>query len=285
VTATSIQIPVGPLAFDAVTAGEPDGDPVLLLHGFPESSWAWRKVQPALAEAGLATVAPDQRGYSPGANPPDAEAFAMETLVSDALAIADHLGWDTFHVVGHDWGGVVAWHLGGRRPERIRSLTAISTPHPQALLDARAAGPQPDGSDQAAQSSYIDLFRAEGAEDFFLADESAGFRATLLGSGLDAESVDHYVGLHDTTERVRGLLNWYRAAQPDDGTKVGTVEVPTMYVWPDHDAVFGHLAATTTAAHVSGPYRFEILEGVSHWAPEEAPDQVTALVLDHISSS
>lgn len=284
-TLTSLQIPVGDLTFDAVAAGPDAGEPVLLLHGFPESSWAWRHVQPALGEAGFHAVAPDQRGYSPGARPLDDEAYAIELLVGDALGLADHLGWDAFHVVGHDWGGVVAWHLAGRHPERIRSLAAVSTPHPQAFLDAKSAGPQPDGEDQGAKSSYMDFFRSDGAAEIVVADGGAVFRAALEGTGLDAASVDHYVARYDTVDAARGLLNWYRGAKPDDGTRVGTVTVPTLYAWSDADAVFGRFAAEHTADHVSGPYRFENLDGVSHWVPEEAPDRLVPLLLAHLAGS
>lgn len=284
-TATPLQLAVGDLTFDAVSDGPEGGEPVLLLHGFPESSWAWRHVQPALAEAGLHAVAVDQRGYSPGARPTDASEYAIEKLAHDAIHVADELGWDTFHVVGHDWGGVVAWHLAGRHPGKIQSLTAVSTPHPRAFLDARSAGPQVDGEDQAAKSSYVDLFRQPGTEDLMVADGSAVFRDALTGTGLDAESADHYVKQHDTAEAVAGLLNWYRGAKPEDGAKVGAVTVPTLYVWSDADAVFGRLAAERTADHVDGPYRFETLEEVSHWIPEEAAPQLTALLLEHIPAS
>ena len=282
-TASSIQIPVGDLTFDAVADGPADGAPVLLLHGFPESSWAWRHVQPALAAAGLQTVAPDQRGYSDGARPVGDEAYAIERLVDDALGMADHLGWDTFHVVGHDWGGVVAWHLAGRHAARVRSLVAVSTPHPQAFLDAKAAGPQPDGEDQEAKSSYMDFFRSDGAAEIVVADGGSFFRAALEGTGLDAESVDHYVSRYSTAEQAQGLLSWYRGAQPDDGTRVGTVTVPTRYVWSDADAVFGRYAAEHTADHVSGPYQFDTLAGVSHWVLEEAPDALVPLLLAHLT--
>ncbi|MCU1356880.1 MAG: alpha/beta hydrolase [Acidimicrobiales bacterium] len=282
-TASTLRIPVGDLTFDAVADGPEDGVPVLLLHGFPESSWAWRNVQPGLATAGFRTVAPDQRGYSPDARPTDAAAYAIEEVMADALGMADDLGWDSFHVVGHDWGGVVAWHLAGRHAARVRSLAAVSTPHPQAFLDAKSAGPQADGEDQAAKSSYMDFFREEGSEEVVVADGSAVFRAALAGTGLDDESVDHYIAQHDTAEKARGLLNWYRGATPDDGTRVGDVTVPTLYVWSDADAVFGRYAAEATAGHVTGPYRFETLAGVSHWIPEEAASQLTALLRDHLS--
>ena len=280
-----LELTVGPLTFDAVAEGPPDGEPVLLLHGFPEGAYCWRRITPVLAAAGFRTVAPDQRGYSPRARPAEPEAYRMDLLVADAVAMADELGWDTFHLVGHDWGGAVAWQLAGRHPDRLRTLSVVSTPHPVALADARAAGPTADGDDQAARGSYMDTFRADGAEDLFLADDRALLKLMLEGSGMDAESAEHCLARATSREALTGTLNWYRGADPGDADGVGPITTPTLYVWSTEDIALGRLAAELTAEHVEGPYRFEVLEGVSHWVPEAAPDALAALLVDHLGSS
>ncbi|WP_426571837.1 alpha/beta fold hydrolase [Aquihabitans sp. McL0605] len=283
--AEQLQLTVGPYQFDAVAWGPAEGAPVLLLHGFPESSWAWRFIQPPLADAGYRSVAPDLRGYSPGARPPEASAFAIEALVDDVFGLADALGWERFHLVGHDWGGVAAWHAAGREPERILTLTVVATPHPRALQAARDGGPGDDGDDQAAKSAYLEFFRAPGAEDAFLADDGAVLLAGLQGTGMAAADAAHYVARAATPEAMVGMLNWYRGADPTDAAKVGPVTSPTMYVYPDADTVFGPTAAGATAAEVDGPYRYEVLDGVSHWAPEEAADDVVTLLLEHLADA
>jgi pimeloyl-ACP methyl ester carboxylesterase len=280
-----IEIPLGDLVFDAVVDGPAGGAPVLLLHGFPETSWSWRYVQPQLAAAGHRTLAPDQRGYSPRARPTEPEAYRIVALVADVVALADSQDWDTFHLVGHDWGGAVAWQVAAAHPDRLRSLSVLSTPHPVALAEAKAAGPGPDGEDQAAKSAYMDTFREPGSEQVFLADDSAGFRFALEATGLDADSTDHYVRRFDTAEAMVGPLNWYRGSDPADSEGMGPITTPAMYVWSTADAVLTRRAAEATAGHVEGPYRFEVLEGISHWIPEEAPDQVVPLLLDHLASS
>ena len=276
---------VGPEAFDAVAWGPDDGVPVLLLHGFPETSWAWRYVQPPLAAAGYRSVAPDLRGYSPGARPADPARYAMDALVDDALALADALGWDRFHLVGHDWGGAVAWHLASRAPGRLRSLAVASTPHPRALAAAQAGGPRSDGDDQASRGAYMDVFRTPGSEDLLAADGAALLRDGLVGTGLDAASAAHYAARAASAEAMVGMLNWYRGATPEDAARCGEISVPTLYVWSDQDAALGPTAAHGTAAHVTGPYRFEVLEGVSHWIPEEAATAFVPLLLEHLGDT
>ncbi|MGH9182018.1 MAG: alpha/beta fold hydrolase, partial [Acidimicrobiales bacterium] len=139
----------GELVFDALAAGPDDGPLVLLLHGFPQSSGEWRSQLAALAGQGYRAVAPDQRGYSPGARPDGVDAYRMPLLVGDVLAMADELGAGRFHLVGHDWGAAVAWYTAAAHPDRLLSLTAVSVPHPMAFAKALAS---PSG-DQAERSS------------------------------------------------------------------------------------------------------------------------------------
>ena len=159
-----IRIPVGDMVFDALAAGAADGELVLLLHDFPQSADALRHQLPVLAAQGFRAVAPDQRGYSPDARPPDISDYAMGNLVGDVLGMATALGSDRFPLVGHDWGGAVAWVAAGAVPQRVRSLVALSTPHVGAFGRALA---DPEG-EQAAASAYFATFRAEGAERRFL---------------------------------------------------------------------------------------------------------------------
>lgn len=279
-----VVLSVGPLRFDAWVDGPGDGEPVLLLHGFPQSGHCWRFVQPALAAAGYRSVAPDLRGYSPGARPVDVAEYTMSHLVGDVLALADELEWDRFHLVGHDWGGAVAWQVAGRHPDRIRTLTAVSTPHPAAFAAAKKAGVSADGDDQVAKSDYIQLFREDGAEEMFLADDSAVFWTVLLGSGMCDEDAEHYVARFDTVEAVAGPLAWYRAADPTDSVGMGPITAPTLYVWSTDDIALGRTAAELTGAQVAGPYTFEVLDGVSHWIPEMAADALAERLIRHLDA-
>lgn len=280
-----IELAVGDLLFDAVAAGPTDGEPVLLLHGFPQGSHAWRRVQPTVADAGYRTVAPDLRGYSPRARPTDPDDYRIEVLVGDVLGLLDALGWERAHLVGHDWGGALAWHTAGRHPERVRTLSVVSTPHPAAFTAAKQAGPSPDGDDQAARSGYVDTFRSAEAEDLFLADDRALFKLLLEGSGLDPESAELCLARMTDRAELSGALDWYRGADPSDPAGLGPITMPTLYVWSTDDVALGPTAAELTADHVEGPYRFEVLEGISHWIPEAAPDVLASLLLDHLAGA
>lgn len=268
-----MRIPVDDLVLDAVDAGPADGEPVLLLHGFPQTSHCWRGVWPLLADAGMRVVAPDQRGYSPDARPVGKAAYRMPKLLGDALAVLDVLG-GTAHVVGHDWGGAVAWQLAARYPERVRSLTAVSVPHPLAFVAALRGD-----DDQRRRSLYMRDFASQGSEDRLLADDAKGLRA--LFEGTEAVDVDHVLSIVNDPTVLRSCLDYYAAQSLDDMQGLRPVTVPTVHVWSDHDRALGPAGPLATASYVTGPYRLEIFTGLTHWLPEEAPQQLAELVLEH----
>ncbi|MGB9375910.1 MAG: alpha/beta hydrolase [Mycobacteriales bacterium] len=275
-----MQVDVGALRFSVHTAGADDGRPVLLLHGFPQSSLCWSRLAPLLNAAGLLTVAPDQRGYSPGARPAAVAAYALPELVADAIGVLDALDLSTVDVVGHDWGAVVAWQLAVRHPHRVRSLTAVSVPHPVALSAAMAGD-----ADQRQRSAYISLLRREGeAEQVLLADGALRLRELLTGSGLSEPDVDRYVTPLLEPAALTAALSWYRAITRTDAA-LGPVEVPTTFVWSDGDTAIGRAAAQACAAEVSGPYHFVELTGVSHWVPEQAPVPLAEAVLAQVAAT
>ena len=275
----NLQLTVGGFVFDALAAGPADGRLVLLLHGFPQTSWSWRLVMPALADAGYRVVAPDQRGYSPGARPVGVEAYRVPHLVGDVVGMLDELGVERADVVGHDWGAAVAWQVAARHPDRVRTLTAVSVPHPLAFVDALRTD-----EDQRERSQYMKLFRMEGkAEETLLGSGDTGLR-TLFGRMDGAVDVEAYESLMREPGALTAGLNWYRGQQLSDIEDVGATTVPTLYVWSDEDRALGPTAAHATAAHVSAPYRFEILHGVSHWIPEEAPEQLATWLLEHLAT-
>src|SRR5882757_2504806 len=182
--------PAPDLTFDTLAAGAPDAPLVLLLHGFAESMHCWRAQVAALGAAGYRAVAPSQRGYSPGARPDtrDAANYHIDRLMDDAMAIADASGYAErrFHLVGHDWGGSIAWALADRFSHRLASLTVLSRPHPNAFNRALQ---MPDG-DQAQRSRHHKSFLEPDAADLLLLDGARPLRERLANAGVPLAAVE-----------------------------------------------------------------------------------------------
>ncbi|GAA3462578.1 alpha/beta fold hydrolase [Saccharothrix longispora] len=261
--------------FDAIAAGPEDGRPVLFLHGFPEAAVEWEHQVAVLGREGFRAVAFDQRGYSPGVRPERPADYGIEALVGDVLAVADSLGWSTFDLVGHDWGGAVAWWVAEGHPERLRTLAVVSTPHPGALAEALRTD-----EDQHLRSGYMTEWRNSNTERRMLADDAAALRQ-MFEWRVPPSRVDEYVRRLSEPGALTAALNWYRAGRP--GGRAGKVTVPTLYAWSTEDVAFGSTAALATGDWVTGPYRFEMLEDVSHWVPEQVPELLTSLLLEHLS--
>jgi pimeloyl-ACP methyl ester carboxylesterase len=268
------------LTFDVRDGGPPDGEPVVLLHGFPQDSAAWDQVAPLLHERGLRTLAPDQRGYSPMARPRGRSAYQLRETVEDVVALLDAAGLGSAHLVGHDWGAVVAWAMAAWHPERVRTLTTLSAPHPGAMARAVVT------SDQALRSYYIGVFQLPFVPELLLlSGGSTALRRLLRGGGLSREVAAHYVARMREPGALTAALGWYRAMALSARDRVGTVRVPTVHVWSTGDAFLGRAGAEATGHFVEAPYRLEVLDGVTHWIPELAAERVADLVLDQVQGS
>ncbi|MEU3271530.1 alpha/beta hydrolase [Saccharomonospora sp. NPDC006951] len=263
-------------AFDAIAAGPTEGRPVLLLHGFPEAALEWEHQVSALGSHGYRAVAPDQRGYSPAVRPGNTADYGIDVLVGDVLAVADALGWRRFDLVGHDWGAAVGWWTAAEHPDRLRSFTAVSTPHPSALAQAIRSD-----EDQAMRSAYMTEWRQSSTEQRMLANNAEALRR-MFEWKVPPSRVEDYVLRLSEPGALSAALNWYRAGRPR--AEAGKVTVPTLYVWSTEDVAFGSTAALDTENWVSGPYAFHMFEDVTHWIPEEVPEAMTALLLEHLAA-
>jgi len=275
-------LPAGGLAFLALTDGPVEGRLVVLLHGFPQSAGEWRAQLAALGAAGYRGFAPDQRGYSPGARPEGVEPYAIDHLVGDVIAMCDELGASQVDLVGHDWGAIVAWVVAARFPERLRTLTAVSVPHPEAFADAYASS----DSNQREMSSYIDVFRAEGGagERMLRGDDGGGIQRIFEGAGIDPVVAAEHAAVHAEPEALTSALNWYRATHPTLMRGIPPVSVPTLFVWSTLDPAISREAADGCTRYVTGPFRYEVFEGVDHWVPELAADRLSGLLIEHLAT-
>jgi pimeloyl-ACP methyl ester carboxylesterase len=267
------------LVFDSWIAGPADGPLVLLLHGFPQSRHAWTDQLAALADAGFRAVAPDQRGYSPGARPDPADLsnYTIDRLVADVIEIAEAVGGTgtRLHLAGIDWGGQVAWSVAAAHPDRLLSLSVLSRPHPDAFTAAFDSDP-----DQQHRSRHHRAFLDPATGPALLADGTASLRQILAGAGLWPERIDDYLSVVGDPAAMEAALAWYRAT----GLRIALppIAVPTCYIWGDDDVSVGRAAAEGTAAHVCADYRFEVLDGVGHFSSDQAPRRISALLIAHM---
>jgi len=271
------------LTFDAWLEGPAEGALVILLHGYPQSRHTWREQVPALAKAGYRALAPDQRGYSPGARPDpgDLANYDYGRLIDDVvdLATACGRGAGRFHLVGHDWGGQVAWGVADRHPDRLASLTILSRPHPTAFIAALEA---PDG-DQKHRSRHHRAFLDPNTGKLLLADGALRLRRGLVDNGVPEAAVADYLSVLNDPAAMEAALAWYRA-NAGLRANLGTIRVPTLYLWGTSDHSVGRAAAEGTAAQVSAPYRLVELPGIGHFVTDQAAARTNELLLAHLTA-
>jgi pimeloyl-ACP methyl ester carboxylesterase len=268
------------LRFGTLVDGPADAPMCILLHGFPEGAESWTRQVAVLANAGILGVAPDLRGYGLSDAPDRVEDYAIPHLVDDVVGLIKAFGREAAHIAGHDWGAVVAWFFAAHHPEMTRSLTALAVGHPAALAAASR-----DDEDQKARSTYVRLFLQEGkAEKVLAEDEYRRLRAMFrIGPNPDAvprTAIDHFTKSLMRPGRLTAALNYYRANLAAGGgawerlAEIGSIDRPTTLLWGDQDPALGRRGAEDTAAHVTGPYRLEVLEGAGHWLQFERPAEV-----------
>ncbi len=264
------------LTFDVRDAGPADGPVVVLLHGFPQYNDSWDAVIDRLTAQGYRCLAPNQRGYSPGARPPRRRDYRIPELVGDLGALIDASGAQQVHLVGHDWGAAVAWAAAAEMPERLKTVSPVSVPHPAAFLKSFL------NSRQGLASYYMYLFQLPRIPECTMLRRNGSLLSKSLkqaGQTPAAAERDAHAMLEPGA--LTAALNWYRALPlSNPGSVNQKVSVPTLYVWSDGDIALMPKAAYDTGRYVTGEYRFEILPGVSHWIPDEEPDKLAELLLE-----
>jgi len=259
-------------------AGDGNGEAVLLIHGWPDTHALWDHRVAALRAAGYRTIAPDVRGFGASDKPEGVEHYAIPFLYTDLVGVLDHLGVERVHVVGHDWGAAISWVFGILAPDRVRSLTALSVGHPGAFSRA--------GMAQREKSWYMLLFQfVDVAEQWLMQDGWQNFR-----DWSHHPAADEVAGRLANPADLTATLNLYRANLPPEAL-IGApfdappIAVPVMGVWSDRDFALTEAQMVDSAQYVSGPWRYETIAGVDHWMMLEAPERVSALLLDFLASA
>ena len=276
-----VRIKANSMEFRARVAGfdNRDGEGVILLHGFPETSIVWKPLLDKLAKAGYRAVAFDQRGYSPGARPFAKNAYTKGRLATDVLAVAEAAGFERFHVIGHDFGGAIAWTFVDRYPRRVLSLTSLSMPHPSALADTLG-----NPGSQWRRSSYMLFYRLPVLPELILGFNQAALLKYFKWQDHPREQVEEYERVFGEPGTLRAALNWYRVFRFRSLDPVGKIRPATLFLWGREDDAFGQVAATRTASYMDGAYRLHAMEA-GHNLMLEAPDLVAEEVLTHLATS
>jgi len=253
------------------------GDGLILLHGWPQSSIAWEPLAEAAAAAGFRVAAVDQRGYSPGARPEGVLDYSISALVDDVLALADALGFDRFHLVGHDWGAAVGWGLVMTRPERVLSWSALSIPHSISFVEAVRTDPV-----QRRKSVYILFLRTR-----LLAEAMLGwgrlrvFRRVMYRFMPDSHAAE-YLKIFSEPGALTAILNWYRAMGKGPSLKATPgIGLPVLFAWGNRDPAVSRSAVDDQARFMLGPYTYLELDA-GHWLLEHRRDEIVGAVIEHL---
>ncbi|KQU29613.1 alpha/beta fold hydrolase [Rhodococcoides fascians] len=265
------------LEFDVLDQGPLDGPIMLLLHGFPERAASWSAVMNELNEAGFRTIAPDQRGYSPGARPKRRRDYRVGALVDDIVALIDTIG-SPVHLVGHDWGAMIAWVTAGRRPDLVSSLTAFSVPHPGSFMTALLT------SRQILHSWYFAFFQLPVLPEKWMTRPGQRAEKWYEKSGMNADDLERTRTDVVDYGALPYAVTWYRGL-PFSNPGIGRlrITVPTSMVWSDGDTFISRSAIERAQQYVDARYTLTVLAGVTHWIPTQAPTEAAQAIIANAS--
>jgi pimeloyl-ACP methyl ester carboxylesterase len=273
------------VTLNAALEGSSDAPPVILLHGFPESHRTWRGIAPRLSDR-FRLIMPDQRGFAGSDRPQEVEAYKPDKLVDDVFALAEALSIERFALVGHDWGGAIAWAAAMRNDPRLTRLAIINAPHPFIFQKSLI-----EDADQRSASQYISAFRLPGFEKMV---EAKGFdwffEKTFSGhvnlAAIPESEKRQYIAEWSQPGALTAMLNWYRASPllvPPPGVTVPlpdivlrlsrTIHLPTLVVWGMRDEALLPVQLDGLAEVVED-LQVVRLPDAGHFAPWQAPDGV-----------
>jgi pimeloyl-ACP methyl ester carboxylesterase len=264
------------LRLHVVEAGPLDGPLVLLLHGFPEFWYGWRRQIAPLVEAGYRVVVPDQRGYNLSDKPRPVSAYRLDLLAADVEGLIDAAGRERAHLVGHDWGAAVAWWLALRRPERVASLAVLNVPHPVVMRRHLLRNPR-----QRRRSWYIFFFQLPWLPEWYLRrrnwrNATRALRSARPGSFSDAD-LARYRQAWSRPGAMRAMVSWYRAAPRGAAQRVADVRVrvPTLILWGVHDVALGRELAPASRA-LCDAAELVFFEDATHWLQHDEAEAVSS---------
>lgn len=274
------QIQANGFTFDCHISGNESDELVILLHGFPESSYMWTKLMPAISAKGFYCVAPDQRGYSQGASPSGRKLYTIEVLAQDIVAISKTLGKEKFHLIGHDWGAAVGWEVAAKNPDNIISWSGLSVPHVQGFGEAIMGDWQ-----QRRMSLYMAFFQLPFLPEFFM--RLFNFKIMrFLWKKSSKKEVEYNLSIYKRKNGLTTSLNYYRGnfdllRRAAKEQVVPSVTAPTLFIWGKYDFAIGVAAVENGHKYVTGYYNFVTIKG-SHWLIQSRYNEVKVPIIDHL---
>jgi pimeloyl-ACP methyl ester carboxylesterase len=259
-------------------AGPEDGEPVILLHGFPDAWFGWEPQIQALAEAGFRVIVPDQRGYNLSDKPAGVASYNLEILAADIAGLADFLGIRRFNLAGHDFGGLVSWTIAMRYPDRLKQLAILNVPHPSVMRRYIRRHPA-----QVLKSWYAFFYQLPALPEMVMKANNWKFLISAMARGLSKEQRNRYREAWDQPDAMKSMINWYRnmlrasAAKP---AKRPAITTPTLVIWGKLDPHISYEMAQPSADMCAGG-RLVTIEHATHWVMIDAPDVVNRLLLEH----
>jgi len=274
----------GGVTLHSIAAGPENGPVVVLLHGFPEFWYGWRKQIEPLANAGFRVIVPDQRGYNLSSKPSGVASYSVPELVSDVIAIADRLGQSKIYLAGHDWGAAVAWSTALLHPDRVAKLVILNVPHPSVMRRYVFTRFR-----QILRSWYMFFFQIPWLPEatFSARDFHMGIRALLHSSRpgtFSDEDFAQYRGAWSQPGSLTGMINWYRAAFRHRVKFTDRiVRVPTRILWGERDR-FLLAEMARESLRYCGNAELYTFAGASHWLQHEEPARVSQLLIEFFQS-
>ncbi len=271
-------VSVDELTFTCRVSGmENDGEAVILLHGFPETSRMYYDLIPVLVSEGFKVVAPDQRGYSPGARPSKISDYSIDKLSQDVIDIADAFQFEKFHLIGHDWGSAVGWVTVAFHSERVISWTALSVPHLDAFFKAMNNNPE-----QQRKSQYIKFFKKPILPEFYFSIFGYKYLRDIWRKS-SKEEIEKYLEVFKQKGALKASLNWYRANMKNDDKSIGDIAAPTLIIYGLKDMAIGEKSVDESEKYLKGEYKIEKLES-GHWLIQESFEAVSKSIINHLTN-
>jgi pimeloyl-ACP methyl ester carboxylesterase len=260
-------------------AGPEEGEPVFLLHGFPDAWFGWEAQIGPLAEAGFRVIIPDQRGYNLSDKPKGTVSYKMGTLVDDILGLAEAFGYERFNLAGHDFGAMVSWNLAIRHPERIKRLVIANVPHPKVMGSYLRSHPT-----QMLKSWYAFFFQIPRFPEWAVRLNNWRFLISAMPKIFTKEERNRYREAWGQSGAMTSMINWYRASLRKMGRSAGAskIQVPTLVLWGKQDPHISYeMAALSLEMCEEG--RLVTFEDATHWVLHDEPKETSKYIVQHFS--